>query len=93
MSFDFCFRDLTEKHLTNFTVIFNQICELDHDNVHFKYNALSSWWQEIREILLESASVFKALMAAMLCRDLSITYRQQEVIELKINRIVTYSNR
>lgn len=76
---EFTFRDITEKHLTNFINIFNQICKLDPNNVHFKYTALSSWWQEIREILLESGSVFKASLAAMLCRDLSLNYRQLEV--------------
>lgn len=72
-------RDMIERHLNNFVTIFNQICELDQDSVQHGYNSLSSWWQEIREILLESPSVFKSLLAAMMCRDIAIQYRQAEV--------------
>lgn len=72
-------RDMIERHLNNFVTIFNQICELDQDSVQYKYDSLSSWWQEIREILLESPSVFKSLLAAMMCRDIAIQYRQAEV--------------
>lgn len=60
-------------------MIAQQICELDRENVQYMYNSLSSWWQDVREILLESPSVFKSLLAAMLCRDISIHYRQTEV--------------
>lgn len=59
--------------------MFHQICELDCEKVQYKYNSLSPWWQEIREILLESPSVFKSLLAAMMCRDISYQYRQAEV--------------
>lgn len=70
---------MIERHLNNFVSIFNQICELDRENVQYMYNSLSPWWQEIREILLESPSVLKSLLAAMMCRDISIQYRQAEV--------------
>lgn len=67
------------RHLTTFSKILVQICGLDRESVEYKYNSLSAWWQEIREILLESPSVFKSLLAAMMCRDISIYYRQEEV--------------
>lgn len=60
-------------------MIFNQICEMDREHVQYMYNSLSPWWQEIREILLESPSVFKSLLSAIMCRDISILYRQTEV--------------
>lgn len=71
-------RNTIERHLKNFVSIFRQICDIDCENVQFMYNSLSSWWQEIREILLDSPSVFKSLLAAMICRDISIWYRQTE---------------
>lgn len=72
-------RSELNQHLRNFTVILQQICAFADDKVHYKYNALSSWWQEIREMLLESPSALKALLAAMVCRNISAQYRQREV--------------
>lgn len=55
------------------------ICDLDRKCAEHQYGALSPWWQRLRETLLEESSVFKSLLAAILCRDLSVLYRQNEV--------------
>lgn len=59
--------------------IVQTICDLDRASAEHKYGALSPWWQDIREMLLQNSNVFKSLLAAMLCRDLSVLYRQKEV--------------
>lgn len=74
----FCSDELN-MHLKNFMSILQQICALANDKVKYEYNSLSSWWQEIRELLLESPSALKALLAAMVCRNVSSRYRQREV--------------
>lgn len=66
-------------HLISFTHIVQTICDLDRDCAEHQYSSLSPWWQDIREMLLYNPNVFKSLMAAMLCRDLSVLYRQKEV--------------
>lgn len=68
-----------EQHLRNFSSILREICTLADDKVKYNYNSLSGWWQEIRELLLESPSALKALLAAMVCRNVSAEYRQREV--------------
>lgn len=64
----------------SFTHIVQTICDLDRTSAEHKYGALSPWWQDIREMLLQNSNVFKSLLAAMICRDLSVLYRQKEVI-------------
>lgn len=71
------------RHLISFSQIFQTICDLDRSSAEHMYGSLSPWWQDIREMLLENSSVFKSLVAAMLCRDLSVLYRQKEVISKK----------
>lgn len=67
------------RHLISFTQIVQTICDLDRASAEHNYGALSPWWQNIREMLLANSSVFKSLLAALLCRDLSVLYRQKEV--------------
>lgn len=66
-------------HLISFTHIVQTICDLDRACAEHQYSALSPWWQSIREMLLQCSNVFKSLLAALLCRDLSVLYRQKDV--------------
>lgn len=59
--------------------IVQTICDLDRTSAEHNYGALSPWWQNIREMLLQNSNVLKSLLAALLCRDLSVLYRQKEV--------------
>lgn len=69
------------KHLNSFLQIVQIICDLDRKCAEHQYGSLSPWWQRLRETLLEESSVFKSLLAAILCRDLSVLYRQNEVMK------------
>lgn len=75
------------RHLASFTQIVQTICDLDRASAEHSYGALSPWWQNIREMLLANSSVFKSLLAALLCRDLSVLYRHKEV-----NRFLVFTD-
>lgn len=76
-------------HLISFTHIVQTICDLDRATAEHMYGSLSPWWQNIREMLLYSPNIFKSLLAALLCRDLSVLYRQKEVT---ISFSITFSD-
>ncbi|XP_031628669.1 rab3 GTPase-activating protein regulatory subunit [Contarinia nasturtii] len=80
MENDIAYDDKNEviHHLVSFTHIVQTICDLDRGCAEHQYSALSPWWQNIREMLLQCSNVFKSLLAALLCRDLSVLYRQKE---------------
>lgn len=40
----------------------------DVEQICAEYNEISSWWREMRTILLDSKNPFNALTAAMVCR-------------------------
>lgn len=65
--------------LSRFTAIVEEICALATDAVTYEYDSLSLWWQNIREILLESPCALMSLLAAMMCRNHAARYRKREV--------------
>ncbi|XP_016977703.1 rab3 GTPase-activating protein regulatory subunit [Drosophila rhopaloa] len=47
------------------------ICDLAGDHIHdYAYNAISPWWQEVRELLLESKQ-FSGLLVAIVCKTVA----------------------
>ncbi|KAJ6631749.1 Rab3 GTPase-activating protein regulatory subunit [Pseudolycoriella hygida] len=64
--------------LSRFTSIIEEICALCTDAASFDYDSLSLWWQNIREILLESPCALMSLLAAMMCRNHAARYRKRE---------------
>lgn len=75
-------------HLVSFNHIVQTICDLDRTCAEHQYGALSPWWQNIREMLLQNSNVFKSFLAALLCRDLSVLYRQKDVSYSKMHQLI-----
>ncbi|XP_037710129.1 rab3 GTPase-activating protein regulatory subunit [Drosophila subpulchrella] len=47
------------------------ICDLAGEHIHdYAYNAISPWWQEVRELLLESKQ-FSGLLVAIVCKTVA----------------------
>ncbi|GAB0089826.1 Rab3 GTPase-activating protein regulatory subunit [Sergentomyia squamirostris] len=60
------------EDLTRFSSIIRQLCKLaGEDRVNHHYNSLCSWWQNVREILLESSNAMRGLLAAIVCRNVA----------------------
>lgn len=60
------------------------ICELAGDHIHdYAYNKISPWWQEVRELLLESKQ-FSGLLVAIVCKTVAsnLWRSRREVIGL-----------
>lgn len=64
--------------LIRFTAILQQICAIEPSKVHYDYNNINVWWQNVREMLLDSQSAPMSLLAAMMCRNNAVRYRQRE---------------
>lgn len=61
-----------EHDMKKFGEILYEICKLTgFDNICTEYNEISPWWENVREILIESPCPFKGLMAAILCRHIA----------------------
>ncbi|XP_059616459.1 rab3 GTPase-activating protein non-catalytic subunit [Phlebotomus argentipes] len=60
------------EDLTRFSSITRQLCALAGDRVNYQYNSLCVWWQNIREILLESPNAMRGLLAAIICRNIAL---------------------
>lgn len=65
--------------LTRFSLILQHICALANEKIKYDYNTICLWWQNVREVLLESTSALRSLLAAMMCRNYSNKFRQREV--------------
>ena len=48
-----------------------------------EYNELSSWWREVRSVLMESTNPFMALTGAIACRAVALYFEKEK--ESKVN--------
>uniref|UniRef100_A0A1B0EVF1 Putative rab3 gtpase-activating protein non-catalytic subunit n=1 Tax=Lutzomyia longipalpis TaxID=7200 RepID=A0A1B0EVF1_LUTLO len=64
------------EDLTRFSSIVRQLCKLAGDRVNYQYNSLCVWWQNVREILLESPNAMRGLLAAIICRNVALQVNQ-----------------
>ncbi|XP_046609657.1 rab3 GTPase-activating protein non-catalytic subunit [Neodiprion virginianus] len=62
-----------EVELKRFKQLLHAICSLiEVEEICVEYNEISSWWQEMRNILSDSTNPFNALTAAMVCRAVAM---------------------
>lgn len=62
------------EHLGRFSACVQAVCRLAGVaalRTYNEYNAVSDWWQQVREQLLETGRSLQALLAAMMCRALA----------------------
>lgn len=71
-----------EIELTRLTQLLYAICS-DIEDMAFDYNKISIWWNDVRNIFMDSTKPFHALTAALACRAVGIT--------LQMNRDYVYS--
>uniref|UniRef100_A0A1L8DVY2 Putative rab3 gtpase-activating protein non-catalytic subunit n=1 Tax=Nyssomyia neivai TaxID=330878 RepID=A0A1L8DVY2_9DIPT len=64
------------EDLTRFSSIIRQLCKLAGERVNYQYNSLCVWWQNVREILLESPNAMRGLLAAIICRNVALQVNQ-----------------
>ena len=55
-------------------LIVKAICDLNIDKVEYKYDEICSWWQFIREIILECPCALRGLVFAIVCKHVSKGY-------------------
>ncbi|KAJ9600993.1 hypothetical protein L9F63_000831, partial [Diploptera punctata] len=68
-----------EAEMLRFTELLKAICSLaDIEEICAEYNDLSSWWQEVRNILMESINSFMALTAAIVCRAVALYIEKEK---------------
>uniref|UniRef100_A0A6B2EEC5 Putative rab3 gtpase-activating protein non-catalytic subunit n=1 Tax=Phlebotomus kandelakii TaxID=1109342 RepID=A0A6B2EEC5_9DIPT len=60
------------EDITRFSSIIRQLGKLAGDKVNYHYNCLCTWWQNVREILLESQNAMRGLLAAIVCRNVAL---------------------
>lgn len=65
---DFTDEDQVMRDMTKFKNILDQACVYAGDKVNYAYNCICLYWQDVREILLESSNPVNALLAALICR-------------------------
>ncbi|XP_017152440.1 rab3 GTPase-activating protein regulatory subunit [Drosophila miranda] len=63
--------DEVVEDMSRIAAMVQTICELAGDHIHdYAYNAISPWWQEVREQLLESKQ-FSGLLVAIVCKTVA----------------------
>lgn len=65
---DFTDEDQVIRDMTKFKNILDQACVYAGELVNYAYNSICLFWQDVREILLESSNPVNALLAALICR-------------------------
>lgn len=80
--------------LARFTDVLQHICSMANDDIKYDYNSISSWWQAVREILLQSNKSLQSLLAAMMCRTYAARFKR-DVSEvnnrLQIQHLILFS--
>ncbi|KAK7862418.1 hypothetical protein R5R35_008896 [Gryllus longicercus] len=68
-----------EAEMLRFTALLKVICSLaDVDIICAEYNELSSWWREVRRVLMDSANPFMALTGAIICRAVALSLEKDK---------------
>ncbi|KAH8260306.1 hypothetical protein KR026_009269 [Drosophila bipectinata] len=63
--------DEVVEDMSRIAAMVQTICELAGDHIHdYAYNKISPWWQEVRELLLESKQ-FSGLLVAIVCKTVA----------------------
>lgn len=65
--------------MTRLASIIQHICDLAEDKIQYDYNSICPWWQSIREMLLESPCALRGLLAAIVCRNISLQQQRRNV--------------
>lgn len=69
--FDSCFSDEVVEDMSRIAAMVQTISDLAGEHIHdYAYNAISPWWQEVRELLLESKQ-FSGLLVAIVCKTVA----------------------
>lgn len=71
-------REITHQRMEKFGKILYTICErVGFENVYTGYSETSSWWQSIRDYLIESNCPFRSMVSAQLCRAVACKLEKQ----------------
>lgn len=63
--------DEVVEDMSRIAAMVRTICELAGEEIHdYAYNAISPWWQQVRELLLESKQ-FSGLLVAIVCKTVA----------------------
>ncbi|XP_043658733.1 rab3 GTPase-activating protein regulatory subunit [Drosophila teissieri] len=63
--------DEVVEDMSRIAAMVQTICDLAGEHIHdYAYNAISPWWQEVRELLLESKQ-FSGLLVAIVCKTVA----------------------
>lgn len=84
------------EDMTKLDTLIQHLCEVADDRVTHSYNAISPWWQRIREPPLKSPSALRGPPTAIVCRNLSGVYRKkmiQHPMILQLQPIRKYGKR
>lgn len=75
-----CFKTHSDEVISDMSRLaemIKAICELAGDVVNdYDYNAISSWWQYVRELLLDSPKSL-GLLVAIVCKTVAISLRHE----------------
>jgi len=65
------FSDEVVEDMSRIAAMVQTICDLAGEHIHdYAYNGISPWWQEVRELLLESKQ-FSGLLVAIVCKTVA----------------------
>ena len=65
--------------MARLSIIIQHISNLTGEREVVDYNSTSPWWQNVRELLLESSSATRSLLAGIVCKNVSKQKIEKEV--------------